>query len=35
VIRTQLVICQALLSHPDTEYEDLGTDYYERKANFR
>jgi transposase len=34
-MRTQLVICHALLSDPDAEYEDLGTDYYERKANIR
>jgi transposase len=33
--RTQLVIAHALLSDPAAEYEDLGTDYYERRANVR
>jgi hypothetical protein len=35
IMRTQLVICHTLLSDPGAEYEDLGTDYYERKANIR
>jgi transposase len=35
VSRTQLVITHALLSDPDAEYTDLGTDYYERRANIR
>jgi transposase len=35
IMRTQLVICHALLSDPGAEYEDLGADYYERKANIR
>ena len=35
ISRTQLVITHALLSDPDAVYEDLGTDYYERRANIR
>jgi transposase len=35
VMRTQLVITHALLSDPAAEYEDLGPDYYERKADTR
>ena len=35
ISRTQLVICHALLSDPDAEYTDLGTDYYEQRANIR
>ncbi len=35
VMRTQLVITHALLSDPDARYEDLGPDYYERKADTR
>ena len=35
ISRTQLVITHALLSDPDAEYTDLGTDYYERRANIR
>jgi transposase len=35
IMRTQLVIAHALLSDPETAYTDLGTDYYERKANIR
>ena len=34
-MRTQLVIAHALLSDPAAEYEDLGPDYYERKADIR
>ncbi len=34
ISRTQLV-AHALLSDPDAEYEDLGTDYYEHRANIR
>jgi len=33
--RTQLVICYELLSDPEAVYEDLGTGYYERRANIR
>jgi transposase len=33
--RTQLVITHALLSDPGAVYEDLGTDYYERRAGIR
>ena len=33
--QTQLVICYELLSDPQAEYKDLGTDYYERRANIR
>jgi transposase len=35
ISRTQLVICYELLSDPEAEYEDPGTDYYERRANIR
>jgi transposase len=35
IMRTQLVTAHALLSDPDARYEDLGPDYYERKANIR
>ena len=35
ISRTQLVITHALLSDPEAVYEDLGTDYYERRANIR
>ena len=35
IMRTQLVIAHALLSDPAAEYEDLGPDYYERKADIR
>ena len=35
ISRSQLVICYELLSDPDAEYTDLGTDYYERRANIR
>jgi hypothetical protein len=35
VFPTQLVITHALLSGPEAEYEDLGTDYYERRADIR
>ena len=35
ISRTQLVITYELLSDPDAEYQDLGTDYYERRANIR
>jgi transposase len=33
--RSQLVIAHALLSDPEAEYEDLGTGYYEQRANVR
>lgn len=33
--RTQLIITHALLSDPEAVYEDLGTDYYERRADIR
>jgi len=33
ISRTQLVITHALLSDPGAVYEDLGTDYYERRAD--
>jgi transposase len=33
--RTQLVITHALLSDPEAVYEDLGTDYYERRTDIR
>jgi transposase len=32
---TQLKVYHALLSSPGTRYEDLGPDYYERRANVR
>ncbi len=35
IMRTQLVICLALLSDAGTVYEDPGADYYERQANIR
>jgi transposase len=35
IMRTQLVIAHALLSDPEARYEDLGPDYYERKADTR
>jgi transposase len=35
IMRSQLVIAHALLSDPDARYEDLGPDYYERKADAR
>jgi transposase len=35
IMRTQLVICHALLSDPDASYTDLGADYYDRRANIR
>jgi transposase len=35
ISRSQLVITYELLSDPQAEYEDLGTDYYERRANIR
>jgi transposase len=35
IMRTQLVIAHALLSDPAAEYQDLGPDYYERKADIR
>jgi transposase len=35
ISRTQLVITHALLSDPEAEYTDLGTDYYEQRANIR
>jgi transposase len=35
ISRTQLVITYALLSDPGARYEDLGTDYYERRADTR
>jgi transposase len=35
IMRSQLVIAHALLSDPDARYEDLGPDYYERKADVR
>ena len=35
ISRTQLVITCELLSDPEAVYEDLGTDYYERRANIR
>jgi transposase len=34
-MRKQLVIAHALLSDPGAEYEDLGTSYYERRADIR
>src|SRR6266699_2946315 len=35
IMRAQLVIAHALLSDPAAGYEDLGPDYYERKADIR
>jgi len=35
ISRTQLVICHALLSDPDATYQDLGTDYYQQRADTR
>jgi transposase len=35
IMRTQLVICHALLSDPEAVCEDLGTGYYEHRANIR
>ena len=35
VMRTQLVISHALLSDSAAEYQDLGPDYYERRADIR
>jgi transposase len=35
ISRTQLVITHALLSDPEAVYEDLGTDYYEHRADIR
>jgi transposase len=35
IMRTQLVIACALLSDPAAEYQDLGPDYHERKADTR
>jgi transposase len=35
ISRTQLTITHALLSDPDATYEDLGTDYYQRRADTR
>jgi len=35
IMRKQIVIAHALLSDPGAEYEDLGPDYYERKADIR
>ena len=35
ISRSQLVIAYELLSDPEAEYEDLGTDYYEQRANIR
>ncbi len=35
IMRTQLALCHILMSDPDAACEDLGTDYYERKANIR
>lgn len=32
ISRTQLVIAHHLLSDPEAEYQDLGTDFYERRA---
>jgi hypothetical protein len=34
-MRTQLVIAHALLSDPGAEYQDLGTGYYEQRADTR
>ena len=35
ISRTQLAITHALLSDPDATYQDLGTDYYQRRADTR
>jgi transposase len=35
IMRTQLALCHTLLFDPGAVYEDLGADYYERKANIR
>jgi transposase len=35
IMRTQLVIAHALLSDPQAEYQDLGTGYYEQRADTR
>ena len=35
IMRTQLVIAHALLSDPAAEYQDLGTGYYEQRADTR
>jgi len=35
IMRTQLALCHILMSDPGAAYEDLGPDYYERKANIR
>jgi transposase len=35
IMRKQIVIAHALLSDPGAVYEDLGTDYYERRADIR
>ena len=35
ISRTQLVITHTLLSDPDAVYTDLGTSYYEQRANIR
>jgi hypothetical protein len=35
IMRIQLVIAHALLSDPEAEYQDLGPDYYERRADTR
>ena len=35
ISRSQLVIAYELLSDPGAEYQDLGTDYYEQRANIR
>jgi len=35
ISRTQLVITHVLLSDPEAEYTDLGTGYYEQRANIR
>ena len=35
ISRSQLVITYELLSDPEAEYQDLGTDYYEQRANIR
>jgi transposase len=35
ISRTQLTIAHVLLSDPEAAYEDLGTDYYEQRADIR